>query len=158
MSLCFKTILTKNGELIQVIRISEFDPSGTENLGVEPLKEGIRAAIDKNVTNDEFGFWFHTIRRKKDLSLDHDSRSTSSNDDINSTTDNNSSSNNNDSNSDLSNTKPDLVLNVYSEAVPIYVKKSTNPKEQFGKTTETKERSEIKSEEDVKHGKYCVLS
>jgi len=63
-----------------------------------------------------------------------------------------------DSNSDLSNTKPDLVLNVYSEAVPIYVKKSTNPKEQFGKTTETKERSEIKSEEDVKHGKYCVLS
>lgn len=60
------TILTKNGELLQTLRITGF---GTESGENKDLRAAIRDAIFKNVKNDKYALWFHTIRRKEDLSL-----------------------------------------------------------------------------------------
>ncbi|MFZ8865087.1 MAG: ATP-binding protein [Rickettsiales bacterium] len=62
------TILTKNGNLIQTIKITGFS---YELIGAKQvdLRSTIRTAIKKYVKNDNFSLWLHTIRRKKDLSL-----------------------------------------------------------------------------------------
>jgi type IV secretion system protein VirB4 len=59
------TVLTKNGELIQIIRIT----GKNENTGFNlfSLRDSIRDAIAENVKDEYFAFWFHTIRRKKSV-------------------------------------------------------------------------------------------
>ncbi len=62
-----KTILTKNGELLQIIRITGLNKDGDKEEQIS-LRDKIRDAIYDN-TEDEnkFAFWFHTIRRKKNV-------------------------------------------------------------------------------------------
>ncbi len=62
-----KTILTKNGELLQIIRITGLSEGGDQEDSVS-LRDRIRDTIYDNMgDNNEFSFWFHTIRRKKDV-------------------------------------------------------------------------------------------
>lgn len=60
------TILTKNGELLQIIRVT-----GLENhesaLEISSLRESVRKSISQNITKTEFALWFTTIRRKKNI-------------------------------------------------------------------------------------------
>lgn len=62
------TILTKNGELLQTIKIVGFtyETLGGSHLG---LREEIRKAVLENIDSTEFSLYFHTVRRKQ--SLDH---------------------------------------------------------------------------------------
>jgi type IV secretion system protein VirB4 len=65
-----ETVITKNGELFQVIKVTGFS--------FEHLKDGedekksvrqvIREAFLEHVKSDEFSFWVHTIRRQSDIS------------------------------------------------------------------------------------------
>lgn len=60
------TILTKNGELLKIIRVT-----GLENhesaLEISSLRESVRKSIVENITKTEFALWFTTIRRKKNI-------------------------------------------------------------------------------------------
>jgi type IV secretion system protein VirB4 len=60
------TILTKNGELLQVIKVTGFsnEAVGSEHLD---LRHTIRQAILSNIKSDNFALWFHTVRRKNNL-------------------------------------------------------------------------------------------
>ncbi|MES2677798.1 MAG: hypothetical protein V4612_05760 [Pseudomonadota bacterium] len=60
------TILTKNGELLQVIRITGFNH---EAIGSEliNLRETVRDAIAQNIKTNNFALWLHTIRRRKNI-------------------------------------------------------------------------------------------
>ena len=61
------TILTKNGELLQIIRVTGFiNESGVSDL--ISLRDAVRDAISEHVQDDKFAFWFNTIRRKKNIS------------------------------------------------------------------------------------------
>ncbi len=62
------TILTKNGDLLQIIKIDNFghDPYSTEIISI---REALRDAITTHIKDTKFGLYFHTIRRKKDISL-----------------------------------------------------------------------------------------
>ena len=63
----YNTLLTKNGELMQVIKIEglskEFLKSG-ENFDLRSI---IRKAIADNITDRKISIYFHTIRRKHNL-------------------------------------------------------------------------------------------
>lgn len=60
------TILTKNGELLQIIKITGFsyETVGSQTLS---LREVLRNAVIENVKNTNFALWFHTVRRRSDL-------------------------------------------------------------------------------------------
>lgn len=60
------TLLTKNGELIQIIQINGIN---SENISAQlfDLRKIVRNAIKKNTKNKNFAFWIHTIRRKTNL-------------------------------------------------------------------------------------------
>jgi len=60
------TLLTKNGELIQIIQINGIN---SEHISTKlfNLREIVRNAIKKHVKNDNFAFWLHTVRRKSNL-------------------------------------------------------------------------------------------
>src|SRR4051812_36954727 len=60
------TILTKNGELLQVIKVTGFsnEAIGSEHLD---LRDTVRQAILQNVKSDNFALWLHTVRRKMNL-------------------------------------------------------------------------------------------
>lgn len=61
------TILTKNGELMQIIRVTGFHAESFAS-DIVPLREEIRESIAKRIKGDtKFAFWLHTIRRNKDL-------------------------------------------------------------------------------------------
>jgi type IV secretion system protein VirB4 len=60
------TILTKNGELIQVVRITGFSYESVASELVN-LRETVRDAISNNIKSSNFALWLHTIRRKKDI-------------------------------------------------------------------------------------------
>lgn len=62
-----KTILTKNGELLQVIRITGFNNNSVAAQLIS-LRDSVRDAITDHVKNTEFALWFNTIRRKKNIS------------------------------------------------------------------------------------------
>ena len=54
----FESVLTKNGELLQVIRIdSNNNLSDKKN-----IREAIRAALAKNIVSDDYAVWISTIR------------------------------------------------------------------------------------------------
>lgn len=60
------TLLTKNGQLIQIIQINGIS---SENVSEKlfNLRQIVREAIQLNVKDDNFAFWIHTIRRKTNL-------------------------------------------------------------------------------------------
>lgn len=60
------TLLTKNGELLQTIKIIGFtyEAVGSEEIN---LRKIIRRAIKENIKSTNFAVWFHTVRRKKNL-------------------------------------------------------------------------------------------
>ena len=62
------TILTKNGNLLQTIKITGFDFElvGKEQLS---LRKILRDSIRSHLPDSSYALWIHTIRRKKDLSL-----------------------------------------------------------------------------------------
>ncbi len=62
-----KTILTKNGELMQIIRISGFSNTSVY-AELVPLREAVRESIRENIKQTNFALWFNTIRRKKNIS------------------------------------------------------------------------------------------
>lgn len=61
------TILTKNGELIQIIHISGFSNTSAVSELIS-LREAVRDAINDNVKENKFALWFNTIRRRKNIS------------------------------------------------------------------------------------------
>ena len=63
------TILTKNGELLQIIKITGFTYEAISNDDVD-LRNVIRQAIMQGIDSNEYAVWFHTLRRKKNLSPD----------------------------------------------------------------------------------------
>jgi type IV secretion system protein VirB4 len=63
------TILTKNGELLQIIKITGFTYEAIERSDVD-LRQVIRRAVAQSVDTDDYALWFTTIRRKKSLSPD----------------------------------------------------------------------------------------
>lgn len=62
------TILTKNGELMQTIKIVGFSFELVDSEGVD-LRDTIRQAVHDGLISDDFAVWFHTIRRRKNLSV-----------------------------------------------------------------------------------------
>ncbi|MCH2546407.1 MAG: ATP-binding protein [Alphaproteobacteria bacterium] len=60
------TILTKNGELLQTLKIVGFSFEAIESEGAD-LRETIRRAIGQGLDSNNFAVWFHTIRRRKNL-------------------------------------------------------------------------------------------
>jgi len=65
------TILTKNGELLQVIKITgfTFDSVKDKETGAPlTIRDAIRKAINTHIFTPEYAIWIHTIRRKKNLS------------------------------------------------------------------------------------------
>ena len=60
------TILTKNGELMRVIRIVGFNHEAVSSELVN-LRETVRDALSKYIKTNEFALWIHTIRRKKNI-------------------------------------------------------------------------------------------
>lgn len=60
------TILTKNGELLQIIRITGFSNESAVSELIS-LRDAVRDAIIDHVKDDKIAFWFSTIRRKKDI-------------------------------------------------------------------------------------------
>jgi type IV secretion system protein VirB4 len=63
------TIITKNGELMQVIRITGFNHESISSELVN-LREAVRNSISRNIKSSHFALWLHTIRRKKDIAPD----------------------------------------------------------------------------------------
>ncbi len=57
--------MTKDGELMQIIRITGFHESvATE---IMTLRESLRNSLLNNVNDNDFALWFTTIRRKKNI-------------------------------------------------------------------------------------------
>jgi len=60
------TLLTKNGQLLQTIKIIGLSKKAT-NAEVSALRDGVRKSILGNITSDKFAIWIHTVRRKTNL-------------------------------------------------------------------------------------------
>lgn len=60
------TILTKNGELLQIIRITGFSNTTVVSEMIS-LRDAVRNSIIENITESNVAFWFNTIRRKKNI-------------------------------------------------------------------------------------------
>lgn len=63
-----ETLLTKNGELMQTIKIVGFSFEAVESESGGDLRHTIRQAISEGLNSNDFAVWFHTIRRRKNLS------------------------------------------------------------------------------------------
>ncbi len=60
------TILTKNGDLMQIIKITSFNFDNI-NEDIRDLRSKVRNAIKSQVTERNFLLYFHTLRDRKDL-------------------------------------------------------------------------------------------
>jgi type IV secretion system protein VirB4 len=60
------TIVTKNGELMQIIRITGFSTT-TAISELVSLREAVRETVISHVQDNKIAFWFNTIRRKKNI-------------------------------------------------------------------------------------------
>ncbi len=60
------TILTKNGELMQTIRIAGFNSSSAISELIS-LRETVRDSVVDNIKENKFALWFNTIRRQKNI-------------------------------------------------------------------------------------------
>lgn len=67
-----ETILTKNGELMQVIKITGFNFETIKEDGQEDIsiREVVRDTIKNNIKTGDYAIWLHTIRRKIDISAE----------------------------------------------------------------------------------------
>ncbi len=65
------TVLTKNGELLQTIKITGFTYEAISNSEAD-LRAVIRDAITDCIDTNDYAIWIHTFRRKKKLSPDGD--------------------------------------------------------------------------------------
>ncbi len=63
------TILTKDGELLQIIKITGFTYEAINQEDAD-LRNVIRDAISESIQSNDYALWFHTLRRKKRLSPD----------------------------------------------------------------------------------------
>jgi type IV secretion system protein VirB4 len=63
------TLLTKNGELIQILEINGIN-SDKISQKLFNLRDSVRKAIAASVDSNNFAFWIHTIRRKANLDDD----------------------------------------------------------------------------------------
>lgn len=61
------TIITKNGELMKVIRVTGFNHESTSSELLN-LRQTLRSAISNHIKSDNFALWISTIRRKKQIS------------------------------------------------------------------------------------------
>ena len=60
------TILTKNGELMQIIRITGFNDTNLASQ-IASLRDSVRESIVDHVKDNKVAFWLNTIRRKKNI-------------------------------------------------------------------------------------------
>jgi type IV secretion system protein VirB4 len=60
------TLLTKNGELLQIIKVTGFSYEIVGEKAVD-LRKIIRKAIGDNIRSADYSLWIHTVRRKKNL-------------------------------------------------------------------------------------------
>ncbi len=65
------TIVTKNGELLQTIKVVGFSYEAVAHEPVE-LRDTIRRAISAHIPTNEYAIWFHTLRRQRSLKMDGD--------------------------------------------------------------------------------------
>lgn len=61
-----ETIITKNGELLQIIKITGFNNEFTSSESIN-LREIVRNTILERIDSSNFAIWLHTIRRKKNI-------------------------------------------------------------------------------------------
>lgn len=61
------TLITKNGELMQVIKIDAYNEEDLNKDKDFDIRAIIRKSIVDNIKDRRFSFWFHTIRRKKNI-------------------------------------------------------------------------------------------
>ncbi len=64
------TVITKNGELMQVIKITGFDFETVEDRDdhhIISVREAVRNALKDAIDSNNIALWIHTIRRKQDL-------------------------------------------------------------------------------------------
>src|SRR6266700_5725133 len=59
-----ETVLTKNGELVQFLRLGglSFESEDDNTLA---FKKDLRNALLKSIASPTFGLWFHTIRKRQ---------------------------------------------------------------------------------------------
>jgi type IV secretion system protein VirB4 len=64
------TLITKNGELLQTIKITgfSFESVNADDGDKKTLRHVIRDAVQASIKTNDFALWIHTVRRKKDLS------------------------------------------------------------------------------------------
>lgn len=60
------TIITKNGELMQTVKITGFNNEFTNSESVN-LRDIIRTVIEDKIDSSEFSIWLHTVRKKKNI-------------------------------------------------------------------------------------------
>ncbi|MBL6665165.1 MAG: hypothetical protein ISQ34_04905 [Rickettsiales bacterium] len=60
------TILTKDGELLQIVRITGFGDSNSAS-EIDSLRDKIRESIGEKAKKTNVAFWFTTLRRKKNI-------------------------------------------------------------------------------------------
>ena len=63
------TILTKNGELVKIIKITGENSQSIQQ-GKADVRKIIRKSIKSQIHSDRFAFWIHTIRRKNNILLE----------------------------------------------------------------------------------------
>jgi len=60
------TITTKNGELLQIVRVTGFG-NNSSAAEINSLRDSIRESINEKATKTNIAFWFTTLRRKKNI-------------------------------------------------------------------------------------------
>ena len=60
------TIITKNGELLQILKITGFNSEFTKSETVN-LRDILREVILNRIEDSNYAIWLHTIRSKKDI-------------------------------------------------------------------------------------------
>jgi type IV secretion system protein VirB4 len=60
------TLLTKNGELLQIIKIGNFDFEAIDEDSLN-LRDGLRKTILDHIPDNRYALWFNTIRRVRDI-------------------------------------------------------------------------------------------
>ena len=59
-----ETIITKEGELLQTIRLEGWSFETADDVDVD-MKKSVRNSLLKSLSNGNYAVWFHTVRRKK---------------------------------------------------------------------------------------------
>jgi len=65
-----QTVITKNGELLQVIKLDGFDFNPSSDKPFIDTRESIRLAMARYLPDDTYAIYFTTVRRKRAYNLD----------------------------------------------------------------------------------------